>query len=170
MTPYRRTTIAIDFDRTFTSDVDFWRLFIQQAVKRGHRVLCVTGRTDTPYSRAQVSGVFGEFTFSLLTCCIFCNHSPKRQTAAARGYDVDIWIDDLPEGVGAADPETFRKLEQTRPVCETLDIFDNDAVHPSTIWTPDYDTYFTRDRRCHICGGISSGANGHAAGDAARAG
>jgi hypothetical protein len=164
MTPHRRTTIAIDFDRTFTSDVDFWRLFIQQAVQRGHRVLCVTGRAATPYSRAQLSGIFGEFTFSLLTCCIFCDHAPKRQTALAAGYDVDIWIDDLPEGVGAADTETFRTLEKTRPVCETLDIFDNDAVHPFTIWTPDYDAYFVGRGRCCVCGGVSARENGHAVG------
>lgn len=169
MTPYRRTTIAIDFDRTFTSDVDFWRLFIHQAVNRGHKVICVTGRADTPYSRAQLSGIFGEFTFARLTCCIFCNHLPKRQTAAARGYNVDIWIDDLPEGVGAADAETFRKLEHALPVRETLDIFDNDAVAPHTIWMPDYDCHFFRHSRRGICDGVSFGAHGNAAGSSARA-
>lgn len=63
MTPFRPTTIAIDFDRTFTSDVEFWRFFIRHAVKRGHTVICVTGRTETQYSKLQMATIFGEQTF-----------------------------------------------------------------------------------------------------------
>lgn len=136
MTPYRRLIIALDFDRTFTSDIEFWRLFVALAAKRGHTVLCVTGRTDTPHSRLELLNVFGEQTFKLLRDCIFCDHAPKRAITRQRGYLIDIWVDDLPEGVGAADKSVFRQLEDTYPVCETLPVFGKKTVDPRKIWTP----------------------------------
>jgi hypothetical protein len=136
MTPFRATTIAIDFDRTFTSDVEFWRFFIKHAVKRGHTVLCVTGRTESVYSKLEMATLFGEEVFQLLTACVFCNHSPKRAATVARGYTIDIWIDDMPEGIGATDKKVFQHLEDTFPVCETLPVFTKRAVDPVKVWTP----------------------------------
>jgi hypothetical protein len=133
MNPYRRTTIALDFDRTTTSDIDFWRGVVELAVNRGHTVLCVTGRTDSPRSRAELARVFGPYIFSRITCCIFCNHSPKRAAVLARGYHVDIWIDDLPEGVGAKDAQAFQQLERTFCVFETLPILNGNPVNHATI-------------------------------------
>jgi hypothetical protein len=136
MTPYRLLTIAIDFDRTFTSDVEFWRLMVLCAVQRGHTVLCVTGRTDTAYSRLEIATTFGEEVFKKLHALIFCNHAPKRAQTLARGYHIDIWIDDMPEGIGATDKKVFQQLEDTFPVCETLPVFQKKAVHPAAIWLP----------------------------------
>ena len=136
MTPFRATTIAIDFDRTFTSDVEFWRFFIKHAVQRGHTVLCVTGRTESTYSKLEMATLFGAEVFHLLTGCIFCNHSPKRAATLARGYTVDIWIDDMPEGIGATDKKVFQQLEDMFPVCETLPVFTKRAVDPVKVWTP----------------------------------
>lgn len=136
MTPYRQLTIAFDFDRTFTSDVELWRFVILCLIMRGHRVLCVTGRSDTPYSRLELATTFGEEVFSKLTDLVFCDHGPKRAATLARGYVIDIWIDDLPEGVGAADKKVFKQLENLFPVCETLPVFAKDAVRPAAIWTP----------------------------------
>ena len=136
MTPYRPTTIALDFDRTFTSDVEFWRFFIQHAVKRGHKVICVTGRTESAFSRHELLTTFGPATYAMLTSCIFCNHSPKRERTRALGYTIDIWIDDMPEGIGATDEQVFKKLEDMFPVCETLPVFGIGAVDPVNVWTP----------------------------------
>lgn len=137
-TPFRLTNVAVDFDRTFTSDVEMWRFLVECMVYRGHSVFCVTGRTDTPYSRLEIARLFGEQTFKRLSALIFCNHSPKRETTLRLGYKIDIWIDDLPEGVGATDRSVFKKLEDLFPVCETLPLFGrgNTDVHPHTIWTP----------------------------------
>lgn len=145
MNPYRRSAFALDFDRTFTADIDFWRLFIRQAVARGHTVYCVTGRVDCPRNRLELANVFGAETFQLLSSCVFCNHSPKRQRMRDLGIEIDIWIDDMPEGVGARDPATFRQIETTLQVCETLPIFKRKAVDPHAIWYPGCNTQYAGD-------------------------
>ena len=136
MIPYRKMLFAVDFDRTFTGDIALWRWFISGASKRGHRFICVTGRTDTPHSRKEIQHIFGPRVSAIFKELIFCNHSPKRVITRARGYAVDVWIDDMPEGVGAADPAAFRALEQLYPVCEVLPVFEKDAVDPHHIWVP----------------------------------
>lgn len=133
-TPWRKTVIAVDFDRTFTSDIEFWRLFICQAIRRGHTVICVTGRTESERSRNEMRALFGWYVFDQLAAVIFCNHCPKRDCAAKRGWDVDIWIDDFPEAIGATDTDAIKRLEGVHTVYETLPVFDITNVHPTSIW------------------------------------
>ena len=136
MNPYRSTSIAIDFDRTFTSDVDMWRTVIRMFAQRGHKVYCITGRTETPYSRAELYNTFGPTTFSLLARCIFCNHLPKREITRQLGIHIDIWIDDLPEGIGGFTAAQIARIAGNNDVCETLPIFVPKGVNPDSCWTP----------------------------------
>lgn len=145
MTPYRLTNIAIDFDRTFTSDIEFWRLFITRAVSRGHKVFCVTGRTESSSNWREVAQLFGEAVFKQLAGCVFCDHSSKRARMQALGYKIDIWIDDMPEGIGtSAHASEFKKLEDQFDVCETLPVFNKNAVDPQAIWQPPKKLLFTK--------------------------
>lgn len=144
MTPRRHTTIAIDFDRTFTSDIEFWRLFVRCAVVRGHRVFCVTGRTESSKNWLELAELFGPAVFNLLSGCVFCNHTSKRARMKSLGHKIDIWIDDMPEGIGEkVDHQAFKQLEDQFDVCETLPIFTKRAVDPAAIWRPDSKTLFT---------------------------
>ena len=105
MTPRRSTTIGLDFDCTFTADIEFWRLFVHLCVKRGHRVCLVTARHDTPENHALVRDVIGAPTVQLLSGIVFTDRGAKRAAALANGYKIDIWVDDLPEFVGDASLE-----------------------------------------------------------------
>lgn len=136
-TPHRQTTIALDFDRTFTADIDMWRYLIWLFVYRGHKVYLVTGRHDTPENKALVYETVGEAWVVLLKDCVFCNHQPKRDVCLAAGIVIDIWIDDLPELIGHADPEVFRKLEARQPIAETLPVLEPGAVAHTSFWKPE---------------------------------
>lgn len=137
MTPYRNTTIALDFDCTFTSDIEFWRLFVRLCAKRGHSVVLVTARHDTPENHALVGDVIGAPTLQLLSGLVFTSRGPKRTHAAARGYNIDIWIDDLPEFVGSASLELLEVIKSQQSIHETLPVVAFGAVDPNAVWQPD---------------------------------
>lgn len=87
-------TVAIDFDDTFTADVEVWSLVIQVLQNAGHRVICVSARDNS-------LGNMRELTLALPkdVDVILSNNEPKKVVAKSHGYDVDIWIDDLPHKI-----------------------------------------------------------------------
>ena len=87
-------------------------------------------------NHAEVAAIFGQPYFQLLGGCVFCSHSPKRAIVEARGYAIDIWVDDMPEGIGARDAAEFKAFEAKFPVCETLPIFNNADISPTALWEP----------------------------------
>ncbi len=46
--------ISIDYDDTFTADPSLWWSFIKRATWRGHKILCVSARTECVDSRREL--------------------------------------------------------------------------------------------------------------------
>lgn len=94
-----RLTISIDYDRTFSAAPSLWRSFIQDATGRGHAVVCISRREDTEANRDELRAAFGDGLSALVLCG---QETQKRAAAAAAGLEVDVWIDDYPEGIPEA--------------------------------------------------------------------
>lgn len=93
----RGLTISLDYDQTFTAAPGLWRSFVEMAAARGHRVVCVTRREDTEDNRQAILSAFDDIGLADLVLCGPAKQ--KRAAAAAAGLEVDVWIDDYPEGI-----------------------------------------------------------------------
>lgn len=117
--PRRPIVIAIDFERTFTADRNLWKAFIVGAARVGHTIICVTTQRDNTKNRRQLQESFGD-VFSFLAEVFYTGGMPKRGYAMLHGRKVDVWIDDIPETVGAATHHEVREAEARFPTQETL--------------------------------------------------
>lgn len=82
-------TIAIDFDNTWTSDPDAWTAFYILMRARGHQVIMATGRSER-------SDDIDRYHLPEDMPIIFCGRGYKQDATLAAGYQVHIWIDDIP--------------------------------------------------------------------------
>ena len=92
--------IALDYDGTYTADPELWDRFVAQARSRFHQVHIVTMRAECEAVR--------------LSCDVdrvhYTDRSAKRQFMQARGLNVQIWIDDMPDFIlGSAAPRDLQK-------------------------------------------------------------
>lgn len=101
-------TISLDFDGTYTAAPGLWRSFIRDAVDRGNRVVCITRREDTEANRDELRAAFGDISEALAAVVLCGAATQKRDAAAAAGLSVDIWIDDSPEKIPAAEPRRLK--------------------------------------------------------------
>jgi hypothetical protein len=85
--------LAIDFDNTYTTAPELWDQVIRLFQEAGHTVICITGRTEN-MSQPVLD------TIGKLVPVIFAGKDWKRTAAKNHGYQVDIWIDDIPEMIG----------------------------------------------------------------------
>lgn len=92
-----RLVISVDYDRTFSAAPGLWRSFIADATARGHKVACVSRREDTPENREQLRAAFADLDLADLILC--GTETQKRAAARAAGLEVDVWVDDYPEGI-----------------------------------------------------------------------
>lgn len=77
--------IALDYDKTYTVDHEFWLDFILLAQKYKHVVYCVTMR------HAETEAV-------LMPCLvIYTERKAKKPYCEAIGLPMDVWIDDSPQ-------------------------------------------------------------------------
>jgi hypothetical protein len=91
-------TIAIDFDNTFTADVEAWSAVIRELQRHGHQVICVSARHNDVGHRQELTTALPKGVPVLLSMS-----EPKRQYATRQGFAVDIWIDDIPEAIPTKD-------------------------------------------------------------------
>jgi hypothetical protein len=82
--------IAVDYDDTYTADVELFETFIKSAKSKGHVVFIVTFRNEKTH---PIDGITHEIFYT--------NGTPKAEYMRGIGLEVDIWIDDWPELIGA---------------------------------------------------------------------
>lgn len=108
--PGRGLVISLDFDRTFTAAPGLWRSFVAMATERGNRVVCISRRDDTEANREEIRLAFADLDVARVILC--GAEVQKRAAAATAGVEVDVWIDDYPEGIPevsqAAEPRAFK--------------------------------------------------------------
>ena len=98
--------IALDYDDTFTRDTSLWLDLIFIAMQAGHDVVMVTARyakheaiNDEPAAGTLFAD--GMRTVPILKI-YYTNRQPKRKfMAEVHGIRPDVWIDDMPEMIGA---------------------------------------------------------------------
>lgn len=86
--------IAIDYDNTYTTDPEVFNEIIKLLKNGGHIVICVTGRSSDGLMAKPVLDSIGK-----LVPVIFAGKEWKRVAASKRGYDVNVWIDDMPSSI-----------------------------------------------------------------------
>lgn len=88
----RRLICAIDFDGTYTADPELFKAFVGLLKARGHIPIMVTGRPAEYGMDEAPKALVGD-----LMPIIFAGGEWKIDAAKAAGYEVDIWVDDLPQ-------------------------------------------------------------------------
>lgn len=76
--------IALDYDKTYTADMELWNEFVKMAVNRGHKIICLTMR----YPEEKIENWHVPIYY---TC-----RQAKLVWAKTNNIHVDIWIDDRP--------------------------------------------------------------------------
>lgn len=87
-----KMNIAIDYDKTFSADPEGWIQVITLMEARGHKFVCVTGRTNEfDFGKEVILAI------NNLIPIVFAGQKWKKQAAEEAGWKIDIWIDDMPE-------------------------------------------------------------------------
>jgi hypothetical protein len=81
--------IAIDYDNTYAADPHTFNEVIEVFKAAGHTVICVIGRP-------AIMGKPVLDSIGQLVPVVFAGADWKREAAQARGYKVNVWIDDMP--------------------------------------------------------------------------
>ena len=84
--------IAIDYDKTYTAAPELFDEMIKMFQASGHTVICVT-------SRPEVMGQVVLDSIGKLVTVLFASGEWKQTFAKKLGFNVDIWVDDMPETI-----------------------------------------------------------------------
>jgi HK97 family phage prohead protease len=105
----RGLVISLDYDRTFTAAPGLWRSFVNMATAAGNRVVCISRREATDENREELRLAFADLEVGDLILC--GTDTQKRDAAAQAGISVDVWVDDYPEGIVAAQAPAARSFK-----------------------------------------------------------
>lgn len=81
-----KTTIALDFDQTYTAHPRLWRTFVESCIEEGITIKFVTYR-DHRAGNVDIEGVAEILGIDI----VYCNGKQKQHICYA-----DMWIDDNP--------------------------------------------------------------------------
>lgn len=89
-------TIAFDFDDTLTAEPELITGWMKLAKAAGHTVIVASYRFNTQSNMDEINAFLEHYG---ITWCpiVLCDHNCKDDACLARGYEVDIWLDDMPE-------------------------------------------------------------------------
>jgi len=85
--------IALDYDGTYTADIELWDRFIADSRANGHRVFVVTMRF--PHEGDEIS----RRLLSKVDRIIYTSRGAKRRHLERLGHAVHVWIDNHPEHI-----------------------------------------------------------------------
>jgi HK97 family phage prohead protease len=105
----RGLVISLDYDRTYTAAPGLWRSFVNMATAAGNRVVCISRREATDENREELRLAFADLEVGDLILC--GADTQKRDAASAAGIAVDVWVDDYPEGIVAAQAPAARSFK-----------------------------------------------------------
>jgi acid phosphatase class B len=84
--------LALDYDDTYTRDPIFWDLMIDLAQSRGHKVYCITARSER-----HTDEVYDDLEKRLgHDAILFTAGNAKKSYAYSKDINIDVWIDDNP--------------------------------------------------------------------------
>lgn len=82
--------IALDYDKTYTLDPEFWLKFVRLAEKHGHKVLVATMRT------LDEKGDMCDALLEAVPQVVPTHRNAKLPFLQSWGLKPDVWIDDQP--------------------------------------------------------------------------
>lgn len=103
--------IALDYDKTFNLDREFWSMFEILAHKYSHEVRIVTARSPkndklTKEQTCDIPIIYCDGIAKKFYCHWFADDG--------KGWDPDVWIDDKPEGINNNSGATREVLAEWR--------------------------------------------------------
>jgi|ERR1035437_2209865 hypothetical protein len=82
--------LALDYDETYTRDPIFWDAMIDNAIARGHSVICATMRYEH-----EGADVIRDLKHKV-EAIVFTGRKAKHDAVYEAGYSPSVWIDDMP--------------------------------------------------------------------------
>lgn len=102
--------IALDYDDTFTLDIEFWTSFINRSLGKGHDVRIVTARNPIadkiPDEHVECPIIYCDGIAKRFYCHWFAENG--------NGWNPDIWIDDKPSSIDNNSTASREALDEWR--------------------------------------------------------